>query len=179
MVPPVSVAAVHDKLICVLEAALAARLVGAVGMVTVKAALLLAIPPTVTTTLPVVAPEGTGTTMVEELQLVGVLAIPLNVTVLAPCDAPKLVPSSVTGVPTGPEGGDTVVMFGVIVKFTPLLTTPPNVTVTLPLVAPNGTGTTILVGLQLVTDGATKPLKLTWPEPKAPKPLPVIVTAAP
>ena len=44
----------------------------------------LATPPTVTTTLPVVAPVGTGATMLVELQLVGVAAVPLNATVLVP-----------------------------------------------------------------------------------------------
>jgi hypothetical protein len=56
-----------------------------------------------------------------------------------------------TEVPTGPEVGLSPLMFGVlIVKLTPLLATPPTVTTTLPLVAPFGTGTTMLVALQLV-----------------------------
>ena len=50
--------------------------------VTVNNTALLAAPFTVTTTLPVVAPAGTGTTMLAALQLVGVAAVPLNVTVL-------------------------------------------------------------------------------------------------
>jgi hypothetical protein len=45
---------------------------------------LLATPPTVTTTLPVVAPAGTGTTMLLADQVVGVAAVPLKVTVLVP-----------------------------------------------------------------------------------------------
>ena len=45
---------------------------------------LLATPETVTTTGPVVAPEGTGTIMFVALQLVGVAEVPLNVTLLAP-----------------------------------------------------------------------------------------------
>lgn len=45
---------------------------------------LLATPPTMTTTFPFVAPVGTGAMMVVGLQLVGVAAAPLNVTVLAP-----------------------------------------------------------------------------------------------
>jgi hypothetical protein len=48
------------------------------GMFTVKLTPLLATPPTVTTTLPVVAPDGTGATMLVALQLVGVAAVPLN-----------------------------------------------------------------------------------------------------
>lgn len=54
------------------------------GMVTVKFTPLLATPPTVTTTLPVVAPAGTDVTMLVVLQLVTVAAIPLKVTVLEP-----------------------------------------------------------------------------------------------
>ena len=51
---------------------------------TVKTAPLLAIPETVTTTLPVAAPDGTGTTMLVALQKVGVEAVPSKVTVLVP-----------------------------------------------------------------------------------------------
>ncbi len=54
------------------------------GVVTVKVTPLLATPPTVTTTLPVVAPLGTGAVMLEAIQLVGAVAMPLNVTVLEP-----------------------------------------------------------------------------------------------
>jgi hypothetical protein len=64
---------------------------------------LLATPPTVTTTTPVVAPTGTGTTMLVAAHVVGVAAVPLNVTVLVPCLVPKFAPAMVTGVPTGPE----------------------------------------------------------------------------
>jgi len=71
--------------------------------VTVKLTPLLAAPPTVTTTFPVVAPLGTITVMLVAPQLVGVPAVPLNVTVLAPCVVPKFVPVIITGVPTGPD----------------------------------------------------------------------------
>jgi len=54
------------------------------GIVTVKLTPLLATPPTVMTTLPVVAPVGTGTAMLVAPQLVGVAAVPLKVTVLVP-----------------------------------------------------------------------------------------------
>jgi len=60
------------------------RLVTLGGTITVKRAPLLTRPPTVTTTFPVVAPLGTGTTMFVLLQLVGAAAIPLNVRVLVP-----------------------------------------------------------------------------------------------
>ena len=59
----------------------------------------------------------------------------------------------VTEVPTLPEVGDRLVMLGVVaktVKVTPLLSAPPTLTTTLPVVAPVGTGTTMLVADQLV-----------------------------
>jgi hypothetical protein len=73
--------------------------------VTVKGTLLLATPPTITTTFPVAAPVGTGTAMLVALQLVGVAAVPLKVTVLLPALAPKFVPVIVMGVPNAPELG--------------------------------------------------------------------------
>jgi hypothetical protein len=86
---------------------------GRAAAVTVKLTPLLATPPTVTTTLPVVAPLGTGTTMLVALQLVGVPAVPLNFTVLAPWLVPKFPPVIVTAVPTVPDAGLKVAMFGV------------------------------------------------------------------
>ena len=50
--------------------------------------------------------------MLVALQLVGVAAVPLNLTVLVPCVAPKFVPVIVTDVPTGPDVGANVVMLG-------------------------------------------------------------------
>jgi hypothetical protein len=82
-----------------------------VGM-TVNVSALLARPPTVTTTLPVVAPAGTGTTMLVADHVVGVAAVPLNVTVLAPWLAPKLLPLIVTAVAAGPVDGDRLVSVG-------------------------------------------------------------------
>src|ERR1700674_2804097 len=82
---------------------------------TVNATALLATPPTVTTTVPVVAAVGTGTTMLPALQLVGAVAVPLNATVLVPRVAPKFAPAIVTGVPTGPDVWDRLVMLGTIV----------------------------------------------------------------
>src|SRR5437762_2101105 len=143
---------------------------------TVKFTPLLAIPPTVTTTLPVVAPLGTDATMLVALQLVVLAVVPLKVT--APV-VPKLVPVTVTAVPTGPVVGFRLVMAGadeVTVKFTPLLATPPTVTTTLPVVAPPGTDATMLVALQLVVL-AVVPLKVTVPV--VPKLVPVMVTAVP
>jgi hypothetical protein len=88
------------------------KLVNVGPTVTVYVSALLARPPTVTTTLPVVAPVGTGTAMLVADQLVGVAAVPLKVTVLLPRVAPKFVPAIVTTVPTGPLVGDTLVRLG-------------------------------------------------------------------
>ena len=94
------------------------------GTVTVNGMPLLARPPTVTTTGPLVAPLGTGTVMLVALHVVGVANVPLNVTVLVPAVVPKFVPAIVTGVPIGPDVGLSVVMLGagdVTVNATPLL----------------------------------------------------------
>src|SRR5207237_586477 len=130
---------------------------------------------------PVVAPLGTGTTMLVALQLVGVAAIPLNVTVLVPCDAPKFAPVIVTEVPRGPKVGLRLVILGgtITVNATGLLGTPPTVTTILPVVAPAGTGTTMLVAPQLVGVAAV-PLNFIVLVPcVAPKFVPVIVTDVP
>jgi hypothetical protein len=83
------------------------------GPVNVKFTPLLATPPTVTTTFPVVAPVGTATTMVVAFQVLAVPAgVPLNVTVLVPCGLPKFVPVMVTAVFTCPDVGFRLVMLG-------------------------------------------------------------------
>src|SRR5208283_1585967 len=152
------------------------------GTVTVKLTPLLATPPTVSTTFPVVAPVGTGATMLVAFQLVGVATIPLNFTVLVPWVAPKFAPVIVTEVPSTPDVGFRLVMLGagtVTVKLLLLLATPPTVTTTFPVVAPVGTVTTMLVALQLVGVAAI-PLNVTVLVPcDAPKFAPVIVTDAP
>lgn len=81
-------------------------------LVTVKVTPLLATPPTVTTTGPVVALTGTGAVMLVAVQLLGVVVTPLKVTVLVPCVDPKLVPLIVTAVPTGPEVTERPLMLG-------------------------------------------------------------------
>lgn len=119
----------------------------------VKTTPLLGCPPTVTITGPVVAPDGTGTTMLEPLQDVVVGETPLNVIVLVPWFAPKFAPVTVTDVPTAPEVGVRMLIVGVgniTVKLTALLATPATVTTTFPVVPPLGTGTAMLVELQLV-----------------------------
>ena len=98
------------------------------GVVTVKGTPLLACPTTVTTTLPVVAPEGTGTMMLVSLQLVGLAATPLNVTVLVPRVPPKVEPVIVTDAPTAPNVGLRLLIAGVTWKATPLLPKPPTET---------------------------------------------------
>jgi hypothetical protein len=67
-----------------------------------------------------VLPAGTGTTIREALQLVGIAAVPLKLTVLVPWVAPKLVPVMVTEVPTGPELGLNVEMLGEALPLTDL-----------------------------------------------------------
>src|ERR1700722_12906647 len=149
--------------------------------VTVNVSVLLACAPTVTTTLPVVAPLGTVTVMLAALQeLAAAAAMPLNVTVLPPCDVPKLLPAMVMDAPIGPEFGVRVLRTGATVKLNPLLGTPATVTMTLPVIAPTGTGTTMLVALQLVT-GAVVPPKLTMLPVTcdAPKFVPVMVIEVP
>src|SRR5580704_18402384 len=88
------------------------EIAGLLNCVTAKLMLLLATPPTVTTTFPVVAPAGTGTTMLVALQLVGAAPIPLKLTVLVPWLAPKFAPVIVTDVPKTPDVGCRVVMLG-------------------------------------------------------------------
>jgi hypothetical protein len=61
--------------------------------VIVKPTPVLACPSTVTTIFPVVAPVGTGTTICDAVQELGVAAVPLkNLTVLVPCVSRKFEP---------------------------------------------------------------------------------------
>jgi len=129
-----------------------------------------------------VAPVGTvATIFVADHDVIEVAGVPLNVMVLVPWVDPKLKPFTVTEVPTLPEGGLMLVMPGPepTTKMTPLLDSPPTVTITGPVVAPLGTGTAMLVPLQVVGI-ATVPLNVTTLEPRvAPKFVPVIVTNVP
>lgn len=145
-----------------------------------NAAPALAVPATVTITLPDVAPAGTGTTMDVEFQLPGDAFVPLNVTVLVPCEAPKLAPVTVTDVPTAPADGDKFVIVGTTVKADPLLFTPLAFTTTFPVVAPAGKGARIEPLFQDVMVEATVPLNNNVPVPCAvPKFDPPIVTGVP
>lgn len=170
------------------EMAVDVRFAGAVGGVMsgpiVKVKPLLAEPPTLTTTFPVVAAAGTTTPALVGFQVTaGPAGTPLNVTVLVPCVAPKFAPDSITKLPTGPEGGLMLVMLGgggVTMKFTPLLATLLTVTTTLPVVAFAGTSTVILVVLHALAGAAGVPLKFTELVPcVVPKLVPVIVTEDP
>ena len=82
---------------------------------------------------------------------------------MVPTVGPKFVPVMVTLVPIGPEVGLMLVMLGggVTVKRTPLLCTPPTVTMTFPVVAPVGTVTSKLAVDQFAVDVAVTPLKVT------------------
>jgi hypothetical protein len=71
---------------------------------------LLASPPTVTTTGPVVVPEGTVNVMAVLLHALVVTVTPLTWSVLEPWLVPKLVPFTVTVPPMGAAGGDKLVM---------------------------------------------------------------------
>jgi hypothetical protein len=148
---------------------------------TVKLMPLLFTPLANTTTLPVVAPEGTVVAMLPALQLVTLAAVPLNVTVPAPWLAPKFDPLIVTAVPTLPDDVERFVMLGAgtTVKLAPLLLVELTVTTTLPVVAPDGTAVEMLVLLQLDTL-AVVPLNCTmlvpWLDPKFE---PMMVTEAP
>lgn len=118
----------------------------------VNGAPALARPFTVTITFPLVAPAGTAAVMVVPLQLVGAAIMPLNVTVLFPCEPPKFDPLMVITAPVGPEAGDKLAIDGLVrtVNGVPALFMPPTVKTMLPVVAPVGTGTTMEVLLHVV-----------------------------
>lgn len=155
---------------------------GAGGIVTtLKLTPLLAVPPTVTTTLPLEAPAGTLVAIEELLQVVTVAVVPLNVTV--PPLEPKLAPVIVTAAPTAPELGEMPAIAGAEVdgvmtlKLTSLLSLPFAVITTFPVFAPEGTAVAIAESVQLVTLAAV-PSNVTVPALE-PKFVPVIVTTAP
>jgi hypothetical protein len=90
--------------------------------VTVKFTPLLAWLDTVTTTFPVAAPVGTTTVIVVEFQQVphGVAVVRLNLTVLLPCDDPKLLPVIVMEVPIIPEVGERLAIAGAVACAVPV-----------------------------------------------------------
>src|SRR5579864_5502802 len=73
---------------------------------------LLAVSPTVTTTLPELAPEGTFATITLSLHFAIDASLPLNVTVLEPCCPPKFDPEICTEAPKTPEVVDKLLMAG-------------------------------------------------------------------
>ena|ERR1043166_6788781 len=82
------------------------------GWITAKLRALLATPPTVTTRFPLIDPLGIVTTIEFEFQLDTLQIIPLRLTLLSCCVAPKFDPVIVTDVPTTPDAGDKPMMFG-------------------------------------------------------------------
>jgi len=112
---------------------------------------------------PVVAVEGTVVVMLVSLQLVTKAAPPLKLTA-RPLVAPKFEPLIVTDVPAAPDEGERPVMTGDdnTVKATPLLFVLETVTTTFPVMAPDGTVTTMPVVPQLDTV-ADVPLNVTVP----------------
>lgn len=106
--------------------------------------------PTVTLTEPLDAVAGKIATICVSLQLWTLADVPKKSTELLVCVAPNPAPEIITGVPAGPEFGETPVMERFSTeKETLLLVTPPSVAVSGPLVAPVGTLTVMLVSLQL------------------------------
>jgi hypothetical protein len=79
---------------------------------TVNGVPLLASPLTVTTTFPLLAPEGTDAVMVVGPQNQMLAASPLKVTVLLPRTVPKLLPLMVTVLPGDAKGGEIPVTTG-------------------------------------------------------------------
>ncbi len=148
---------------------------------TIKVGLFTFCPFTVTKNDPDDAPDGTFTIMLISLQLATGTVVPLSEIVLVPCVAPNPVPVMATSDPTAPAVGERFVMLSVstTVKLMPLLATPFALTSTFPVVAPDGTGTAMLVAFQLA-GVASVPLKVTvlvpWVDPKF---VPVIVIEVP
>ena len=91
----------------------------------------------VTLSGPVVAPAGTVVWIAVSDVTVNVALTPLNATAVAPV---KLVPLTVTLIPTAPPVGAKLVIFGSTTKEGPLVAVPPGVvTLSGPAVAPDGT----------------------------------------
>jgi hypothetical protein len=149
------------------------------GGTTVKETPLELTPAATTTTLPVVAVAGTTATMLVALHAVTVADVPLKVTVPEACGPPKFVPVIVTDAPGAPVVRDRPEMEGGPVTVKPALfeSTPFTWTITLPVAAPVGTETTILVSPQLEAVVVAVPLNVTVLAPcVAPKFAPRIVT---
>lgn len=146
---------------------------------TVKFKPLLLVLETVTTRLPVVAPDGTTATMFDAPQVDTPATVPLKLTVLLPWVAPNPVPLIEIDAPTGPEFELDPVTISGTVKLTPLLVRfEPFATVTLPVEAPAGTLAVMFVSLHVPIVALT-PLKKTPCPCETPNCEPVIVTRVP
>jgi hypothetical protein len=112
--------------------------------------------------------------------VVGVVAVPLNVTVLVPWDARKPEPVIVTASLMWAAAGVSEVSVGGTVNVFPALGTPLTVTTTGPVVVPAGAFARTCVELQVVKEVAVTPLKVTvlvpWVDPKFE---PLMVTSVP
>jgi hypothetical protein len=157
------------------------------GTITVKVSGgVLSWPDTRTTTDPVVAVEGTGTTMLVSLQLVGVARTPLNLTVLVPelkvtWVARKFEPAIVTESLRWPVAGVRLVSVGggITVNAAVLLFAPPTTTFTVPApgVRPTGTVAVMLVSLHVLTLAVTVAPAVNFTEEFVPCALPKFVPA--
>jgi hypothetical protein len=139
------------------------RLVILGAEVTVNDTPLLCTPPAaVTTTFPVVAVLGTVATMLPDVQVVIVVAVPLPNFTVPPVEGPRFDPLIVTTDPTAPLLilSEEMLGAGVTVNVTPVLACPPTVTTTRPVVAPLGTGAVMLLAPQAVALDDV-PLKVT------------------
>src|SRR5262245_54088364 len=127
--------------------------------------------------LPLVAPIGTGTTIVVSLQLEGVATTPPKLTMLEPWPARTFAPVVVMTAPVRPLAGATAPTEGArTVNTPPWLAAPPTVTTTGPVVASIGTWVLMLVALQLLGTAGT-PLKVAVLDPcVVPKLAPEMVT---
>jgi hypothetical protein len=151
------------------------------GGTIVNVRLLLVSPAEVVkTTLPVTAPDGITKFTALLLQEVTEAGVPFTVTPPVPLVAPKPSPSRRTTDPTAPLLGVATSMRGRTVNAAPLLGTPATVTMTLPVVAENGTVARMVPLLHEFTVAAVVPLNVTLLLPcVAPKPAPEIVTTVP
>src|SRR5208337_1952332 len=153
-----------------------------VAVLTVKGTLLDQYPFCCTRALPDLALEATVARICVSLQVTTVPVVLPSSRVPLPCTVPKFEPEIVTGVPATPDVGETLARegTGITVKTTGLLGAPYIATTTLPVVAPLGTFTVMLVSAQLLAVPAAVPLNVTvqivWFQPN---PLPVMVTCVP
>lgn len=153
-----------------------------VGITTKLGTLVTLTPLAVTEIFPVDAPEGTLVVMVSEVDSVTVATTPLKSTTFSLAISLKFVPVMITSAPTAPLGGVNPVMVGfpnTVKSFELLMVTPFVVIETLPVVAPLGTVTVMLVVVEEISVALT-PLNLTaLLAAVVLKCVPVIITVAP